>query len=78
MAGQGMELDAIAAAVIVGTSSSGGSGTVVGTFIGSVIILVINNGLNLMNVSPYSQMVAKGLILAFAVTINSFKRFRRV
>jgi len=78
IAGQGMELDAIAAAVIGGTSIFGGSGTVQGTLVGAVIILVINNGLNLMNVSPYAQMVAKGLILAFAVSLNSIKGFKRI
>ena len=48
-----------------------------GTLIGAFILTVINNGLNLMNVSPYSQFIARGAILAFAVAINSMKSFRK-
>jgi ribose transport system permease protein len=75
--GDGVELDAIAAAVLGGTSIFGGVGTVWGTLIGAFILVVINNGLNLMNVSPYSQFIARGAILAFAVAINSMKSFRK-
>jgi ribose transport system permease protein len=74
--GDGVELDAIAAAVLGGTSIFGGVGSVWGTLIGAFILVVINNGLNLMNVSPYSQFIARGAILAFAVAINSMKSFR--
>lgn len=75
--GSGVELDAIAAAVLGGTSIFGGVGTVWGTLIGAFILVVINNGLNLLNVSPYSQFIARGAILAFAVTINSMKSFNK-
>jgi ribose transport system permease protein len=75
--GEGVELDAIAAAVLGGTSIFGGVGSIWGTIIGAFILTVINNGLNLMNVSPYSQFIARGAILAFAVAINSMKSFRK-
>lgn len=75
--GEGVELDAIAAAVLGGTSIFGGVGSIWGTLIGAFILTVINNGLNLMNVSPYSQFIARGAILAFAVAINSMKSFRK-
>ena len=70
VSGQGSELDAIAAVVIGGTSLSGGVGGVGGTIIGALIIGVINNGLNLMEVSSYWQQVVKGLIIATAVIID--------
>jgi ribose transport system permease protein len=68
-AGRNLELDAIAAVVIGGTSLFGGIGTVWGTFLGLLIISMINNLLNLMNVSPYSQGIAKGLIIVIAITL---------
>ena len=55
--------------VIGGTSLFGGIGTVWGTFLGLLIISMINNLLNLMNVSPYSQGIAKGLIILIAITL---------
>lgn len=60
-AGTGYELDAIAAVVIGGTSLSGGRGSVAGTVMGAVIIGVLNNGLVLLNVSPFWQQVVKGV-----------------
>jgi ribose transport system permease protein len=78
MAGEGFELDSIAASVLGGTDIFGGAGTIYGTFIGSSILTVINNGLNLMNVSPYIQYIAKGAILAFAVAINSVKGYKKM
>jgi ribose transport system permease protein len=68
-AGRNLELDAIAAVVIGGTSLFGGIGTIWGTFLGLLIISMINNLLNLMNVSPYSQGIAKGLIILIAITL---------
>jgi ribose transport system permease protein len=69
-AGASYELDAIAAVVIGGTSLSGGVGTVTGTVIGAVIIGVLNNGLVLLNVSPFWQQVVKGLVILLAVIID--------
>ncbi len=74
-AGLSYELDAIAAVVIGGTSLSGGVGTVSGTVIGAVIIGVLNNGLVLLNVSPFWQQVVKGLVILLAVIID--KRSKR-
>ncbi len=70
-AGDGMELDAIAAAVIGGTSMAGGRGNVIGTFIGCMIVGVINNGLNLLNVNSNWQHVAKGLLILVAVILDA-------
>ena len=69
-AGTSYELDSIAAVVIGGTSLSGGVGTIGGTVIGAVIIGVLNNGLVLLNVSPFWQQVVKGLVILLAVIID--------
>jgi ribose transport system permease protein len=69
-AGMSYELDSIAAVVIGGTSLSGGVGTIGGTVIGAVIIGVLNNGLILLNVSPFWQQVVKGLVILLAVIID--------
>jgi inositol transport system permease protein len=69
----GIELDAIAAAVIGGTSLSGGIGTIWGTIIGALIIGVLNNGLDLLNVSAYWQTIVKGSIIVIAVIIDERK-----
>jgi inositol transport system permease protein len=68
--GAGYELDAIAAVVIGGVSLSGGRGTVIGTILGALIIGVLNNGLDLLNVSSYYQQVIKGLIIIGAVLLD--------
>ena len=68
--GVGYETDAIAAAVIGGTSMTGGVGTIGGTLIGILIIGVLNNGLNLLNVSSYYQQILKGLIILGAVCFD--------
>ena len=70
IAGQGAELDAIAAVVIGGTSLSGGVGSVIGTVFGALIIGIISNGLDILNVSAYYQQIIKGLIIAIAVLID--------
>lgn len=72
-AGVMYELDAIAAAVIGGTSLAGGIGTIGGTVIGALIIGVMNNGLDLLNVSSYWQQILKGAIITVAVLIDSRK-----
>jgi ribose/xylose/arabinose/galactoside ABC-type transport system permease subunit len=71
-AGIAYETDAIAATVIGGTSLSGGVGTMFGTIVGAVIIGVINNGLNLMGINQYYQMIVKGIIIAFAVIVDTY------
>lgn len=69
-AGVAYELDAIAAAVIGGTSLSGGVGGVGGTILGALLMGVINNGLDLMNVSSYYQQIIKGIIIVGAVWLD--------
>jgi inositol transport system permease protein len=69
-AGVGYELDAIAAVVIGGTSLSGGVGGVGGTVLGTLLMGVINNGLDLLNVSSYYQQIVKGLIIVSAVWLD--------
>ncbi len=68
--GMGYETDAIAAAVIGGTSMTGGIGTIPGTLVGILIIGTLNNGLNLLDVSSYYQQIIKGLIILGAVCFD--------
>lgn len=70
-AGTGLELDAIAAVIIGGTSLMGGKGGVIGTLFGALIMGVLDNILNLLNVSPFYQNVVKGLVIIFAVLLDS-------
>ncbi|MGE7274017.1 ABC transporter permease [Brevibacillus panacihumi] len=72
-AGTSYELDAIAAVVLGGTSLSGGNGWIVGTLIGAMIIGVLDNGLNLLNVSSFYQSVVKGAVILLAVLIDRSK-----
>lgn len=76
VAGIGYELDAIAAVVIGGTSLLGGSGSVIGTLIGALIMSVLRNGLNLLGVSSYLQQVAIGVVIIAAVLIDMTLRRR--
>jgi ribose transport system permease protein len=69
-AGLGYELDSIAAVVIGGTSLAGGRGSIWGTVLGCLIIGVLNNGLFLLNVSPFWQQVIKGLVILLAVALD--------
>ncbi len=69
-AGVAYELDAIAAVVIGGTSLSGGVGGVGGTLLGALLIGILNNGLDLLNVSSYYQQIVKGLIIIGAVWLD--------
>jgi ribose transport system permease protein len=73
-AGTSYELDSIAAVVIGGTSLSGGIGTVAGTVIGAIIIGVLNNGLVLLDVSPFWQQVVKGFVILLAVIIDKMNQ----
>jgi len=68
--GEGDELSVIAAAVLGGTSLFGGSGTVVGSIVGSLMIGVINNGLLLMGLEYSQQLIARGVIIIVAVAIS--------
>jgi ribose/xylose/arabinose/galactoside ABC-type transport system permease subunit len=70
--GQGYELDAIAAVVIGGASLTGGRGTISGTVAGLLIISIVNNGLNLLGVSSYYQLLVRGLIVVLAVIIDKY------
>jgi ribose transport system permease protein len=76
-AGLGYELDSIAAVVIGGTSLSGGRGSVLGTVVGCLIIGVLNNGLFLLNVSPFWQQVIKGFVILTAVAIDRMSARQR-
>ena len=69
-AGVGFELDAIAAVVLGGTAIAGGRGLILGTLIGAVLLVILNNGLNLMGINPYMQDVIKGLIILLAIYIG--------
>lgn len=71
--GTGIELDAITASIIGGTSFKGGIGTIWGTIIGALLIGIINNGLDILNVSPFMQMVVKGAIIILAIIIDERK-----
>jgi ribose/xylose/arabinose/galactoside ABC-type transport system permease subunit len=73
-AGAGFELDAIAAVVLGGTSLSGGVGTIGGTLIGALIIGILDNGLNLLNVSSFYQQVAKGIVILLAVFLDKKRK----
>ncbi len=72
-AGTGSELDAIAAVVLGGTNLFGGEGKIAGTLMGVAIISILNNGLNLLNVSSYNQLMIKGVVILLAVWLNSIK-----
>jgi ribose transport system permease protein len=72
--GTSYELDAIAAVVLGGTSLSGGRGRIVGTLIGALIIGTLNNGLNLLGVSSFYQMVIKGIVILIAVWLDRKKK----
>lgn len=74
--GEGIELDAIAAAVIGGASLAGGVGTVWGAVVGAMIIGSMNTGLDLLNVSPFWQQVVKGVIIVVAIIIDERKNRR--
>ena len=76
-AGLFLELDAIAAAIIGGTSLSGGRGRVLGALVGALLMGSLNNGMSLMNVPTFYQETARGVVLLLAVAIDNFSRKTR-
>ena len=75
-AGLFLELDAIAAAIIGGTSLTGGRGRVFGALLGALLMGSLNNGMSLMNVPTFYQDTARGVVLLLAVAIDQFSRRR--
>lgn len=73
-AGVGYESDGIAAAIIGGTSPSGGSGTILGTVIGALTIAALKNGLNILQVNAFWQQVAIGIVIIVAVFIDRIRK----
>lgn len=76
MGGEGYELDAIAAVILGGTSFTGGLGSIVGTAIGALIIGVLNNGLVLMDVPFFYQLIIKGAVIIAAVLLDRIRSAR--
>ena len=74
--GTGMEMDAIAAVVLGGTSMAGGQGGIFGTVAGALIIGLINNGLNLLRMDSFWQYIVKGIVILIAVYIDCIKNKR--
>lgn len=72
--GVGFELDAIAAVVLGGTSMSGGIGNLGGTLLGVLVIGVLNNGLNLLNINSFWQLILKGIVILMAVYFDVLKK----
>ena len=76
-AGEPILLDSIAAVVIGGASLFGGSGTIVGTVIGSLIIAVIQYGLVFVNVEPFWQFIAVGVVIIISVLVDQLQKRAR-
>nr|WP_174067926.1 ABC transporter permease [Agrobacterium tumefaciens] len=76
--GTAYELDAIAAAVIGGTSLAGGAGRITGTLIGTIILGVITSGFTYLKIGSYYQEIIKGAIIVFAVVIDQYRRSRKI
>ncbi len=72
--GESWEMNAIAAAVLGGTSMSGGVGSILGTLVGAFVIGVLNDGMVMLNVSEFSQMVIKGAVIIIAVVVDQIQR----
>ena len=77
LAGDGAEMDAIAACVLGGASLAGGFGFVGGTLIGALIIGLVNNGLNLMRIDSYWQIILKGVVILAAVYVDYVKNLKK-
>ncbi len=76
-AGSGQEMDCVAAVFLGGLSVGGGKGSIVGTFIGVLVIAVLLNGMTLLSVNPYFQMLLKGLVLLIAVYLDQVRQMRK-
>ncbi len=76
LAGQNMELDAIAACFIGGASASGGVGTVIGAVVGALVMGVLNNGMSILSVGIEWQMVIKGMVLMSAIAFDVYSKSR--
>ncbi len=74
--GQGLEMQAITAVYLGGTSTSGGKGTVFGTFLAVIIVGVLNNGMNLLGFNTFVQKVALGMLLVVAVAISQYRQLQ--
>jgi ribose/xylose/arabinose/galactoside ABC-type transport system permease subunit len=72
--GQGYELQSIAAVVVGGTSLMGGRGSIMGTFVGALLIGVLNNLMNLLNVQSYAQEVVLGAVILLAVLLDELRK----
>ena len=77
LAGNGAEMDAIAACVLGGASMAGGYGYIGGTLIGALIIGLLNNGLNLMRIDSYWQIILKGIVILVAVYVDYVKNLKK-
>lgn len=77
LAAMDLEFEIITAVVIGGTSLMGGTGSMLGTFLGFVLVAIIRQGLNMMDVSPYFQYIVKGVIILVAVMADQAGTYRR-
>ena len=77
MRSRSVRLSVFAAVILGGTSFTGGIGTIGGTLLGALIIGVLNNGLTLLNMSYFWQLVVKGLVIIVAVMIDRLRRSSR-
>ena len=75
--GDGFELDAIAGAIIGGASMEGGSGTVIGTICGIMVIYTVKNGMSLLSINAYWQQVAQGAIILLAIFLDIIRKKQR-
>ena len=75
--GTSFEMDVITAVVLGGVSMRGGSGSILGVLVGVFITGILSNGMILLNISEYYQQIAKGLVLLFAVTLDTVANLRK-
>jgi ribose/xylose/arabinose/galactoside ABC-type transport system permease subunit len=75
--GTAYELDAIAAAVIGGTSLAGRSGRITGTLIGTIILGIITSGFTVLKIGSYNQQIIKGAIIVLAVVVDQYRRTKQ-